>query len=94
MTARDYLIKTDLNIRIAIQNGYDIRLDESEILEKMEGYHQAKLKLLNICIISDGKQKCKHKTGLFTHTENGHKLWFTCGDCKEIMTYEQFKKKE
>jgi len=56
MTARDYLIKTDINIRIAIENGYDIRLDESEILEKMEGYHQAKLKLLNICIISDLKK--------------------------------------
>ena len=37
--------------------------------------------------------KCKHKTGLFTHTENGNKLWFTCGYCKEKMTYEQFLKK-
>ena len=31
-TPRDYLIRTDKKIYEAVQNGYDIRLEESEIL--------------------------------------------------------------
>ena len=48
MTAKEWLISTDKDIDQAVSNGYDIRLDEDELLVKMEQYHQAKLKLLCI----------------------------------------------
>ena len=67
------------NGKISPNNLYDLQLHLSDALDQVK-------ELSNT--------KCKHRNGLFTHTENGHKLWFTCGDCKEIMTYEQFKKKE
>ena len=48
MTPKEWLISTDKEINQAVSNGYDIRLDEDELLTKMNDYHQAKLKLLGI----------------------------------------------
>jgi hypothetical protein len=46
MTAKEWLLSTDKEIEESVSNGYDIRLDEYQLLKKMESYHQAKLKLL------------------------------------------------
>jgi len=66
------------NGKISPNNLYDLQLHLSDALDQVK-------ELSNT--------KCKHKTGLFTHTENGNKLWFTCGYCKEKMTFLQFLKK-
>ena len=44
-SAKEFLIRTDKKIREAVNNGYDIRLDESEILKKMEEYANFKLNM-------------------------------------------------
>ena len=47
MTAREFLL-TDPKIEEAVSNGYDIRLKEHEVIEKMELYSLKKQKLNSI----------------------------------------------
>lgn len=43
MNAKEYLMNTDEKIYEAVINGYDIRLEEPELLAKMELYAEYKL---------------------------------------------------
>lgn len=43
MNAKEYLMNTDEKIYEAVINGYDIRLEEAELLAKMELYAEYKL---------------------------------------------------
>jgi hypothetical protein len=58
MNARQFLIDTSEKISIAVDNGMDIRMDESEWLQKMEEYADAKVRKLNLSGIGS-KQPCK-----------------------------------
>ena len=45
MSAREFLLQ-DTKINEAVSNGYDIRLDENEVIEKMELYLKFKLPMV------------------------------------------------
>ena len=60
-TPRDYLIRTDKKIYEAVQNGYDIRLEESEILEKMTAYVKSLLPVVGVCVEGNEFKQQKRK---------------------------------
>ena len=49
MNAREFIIQNSTKFQQAVENGLDIRMEESEILEWMERYRAAAPKTVQLC---------------------------------------------
>ena len=81
MTAKEYLLQ-DENIFISVEHGYDIRLEEDEVLIKMEGFAELKAKESFEAGVSSG-QIYENRTQMVSS-------WAIV----DYPTYEQWKEEE
>lgn len=57
MNAKQFILSNSPKFREAVENGYDIRMEEEEILEWMERYRSAKMKTVQLCPKCNGEGK-------------------------------------
>ena len=82
MTAKEFIEKEGLEYSLAeYDEGGFLGIDERLLEQKLEEYHQAKLKLLGIdSVVGQSEQYCEHAV-----TEQKNLRCTCCAECGEIL---------